>query len=113
MSRHIVSPNSRRDNCAPNAVDRHATRAPTRAAPFGARRRAHGFDADTHRPLAEAADIKRLLWRLDQIAHVLSISRRVLERERSTGQFPAPDLIFGRMHLRRPERIQAWIGGGA
>ena len=113
MTKPILPSNSRHANCAPNAVDRHASRAPTRAAPFGARRRAHGFDADTHRPLAEAADIKRLLWRLDQIAHVLSISRRVLERERSAGRFPAPDLIFGRMHLWRPERIQAWIGGGA
>jgi hypothetical protein len=113
MSKHIVSPNSRRDNCAPNAVDRHTSRAPTGAASFGARRRAHAFDADTHRPLAEAADIKRLLWRLDQIAHVLSISRRVLERERSAGRFPAPNLIFGRMHLWQPERIQGWIGGVA
>jgi hypothetical protein len=37
----------------------------------------------------------------------------VLERERPADRFPAPDLIFGRMHLWRPERIQAWIGGVA
>jgi hypothetical protein len=78
MSTHIVSLNARRDNCAPNAVDRHTSHAPTRAAPL----------------------------------HVLSISRRVLERERSAGRFPAPDLIFGRMHLWRPERIQAGIDNG-
>jgi hypothetical protein len=104
MRTHIISPNSRRGNCAPNAVDQHASRAPTREAPFGARRRAHGFDADTHRPLAEVADIKRLLRR---------ISRRVLECERPAGRFPAPDLNFVRMLLSRPKRIKGWIGGVA
>ena len=50
-------------------------------------------------PLAAAVD--RLTWRLDDIAKALGISRRALERERSAGRLPRPDMVIGR-------RIPLW-----
>jgi predicted DNA-binding transcriptional regulator AlpA len=52
---------------------------------------------------------RRLTYRLDELAAALGISRRTLERERSVGRFPAPDLRIGKMPLWRPETIRAWI----
>jgi predicted DNA-binding transcriptional regulator AlpA len=54
----------------------------------------------------------RMTLRLDELARTLGISRRAIERERSAGRFPKPDLIIGRMPLWRPETIRAWIEGG-
>jgi predicted DNA-binding transcriptional regulator AlpA len=59
------------------------------------------------RPLDAASG--RLALRLDELAAALGISRRTLERERSAGRFPAPDLRIGKMPLWRPETIRAWI----
>ncbi len=59
-------------------------------------------------PLSETA----LTWRLDAIAKALGISRRTLERERSAGRFPPPDLSIGKMPLWRPETIRRWVEGG-
>ena len=59
-------------------------------------------------PLSETA----LAWRLDAIAKALGISRRTLERERSAGRFPPPDLHIGKMPLWRPETIRRWVEGG-
>ena len=56
--------------------------------------------------------LARMTLRLDELAAALGISRRVLERERSAGRFPPPDLTIGRMPLWRPETIRAWIEGG-
>ena len=56
--------------------------------------------------------VGRLTWRLDDVAEALGISRRALERERSAGRFPRPDLTIGRMPLWRPETIRTWIEGG-
>jgi predicted DNA-binding transcriptional regulator AlpA len=65
-------------------------------------------------PLSEAVDsvMGRVAWRLGDVAAALGISRRTLERERSAGRFPPPDLTIGRMPLWRPETIRAWIEGG-
>lgn len=54
----------------------------------------------------------RLTLRLNEVARMLGISRRALERERSAGRFPRPDLTIGRMPLWRPETISTWIEGG-
>lgn len=51
-------------------------------------------------------------WRLARVAYELDISRRTLERERSAGRFPQPDLHIGRALLWRPETIRAWVAGG-
>jgi predicted DNA-binding transcriptional regulator AlpA len=58
------------------------------------------------------AAIGRLALRLDEVAYALGVSRRAIERERSAGRFPKPDLTIGRMPLWRPETIRAWVGGG-
>jgi hypothetical protein len=56
--------------------------------------------------------VDRMTLRLDELATALGVSRRVLERERSAGRFPAPDLSVGRMPLWKPQTIRAWIEGG-
>jgi predicted DNA-binding transcriptional regulator AlpA len=59
------------------------------------------------KPLAAVVD--RLALRLDELAVALGVSRRAIERERSAGRFPRPDLTIGRMPLWRPETINEWI----
>lgn len=54
----------------------------------------------------------RITLRLDELAAALGVSRRAIERERSAGRFPRPDLCIGRMPLWRPETIRRWIDGG-
>lgn len=54
----------------------------------------------------------RLAYRLGELAESLGISRRTLERERSAGRFPAPDLHIGKAPLWKPETIRRWIDGG-
>jgi hypothetical protein len=57
---------------------------------------------------------ERLLWRLARVAAALDISRRTLERERSAGRFPPPDLHIGKAPLWFPRTIRDWAakGGG-
>jgi predicted DNA-binding transcriptional regulator AlpA len=50
--------------------------------------------------------------RLDELARSLGISRRTLERERSAGRFPKPDIKIGKVPLWLPERIRRWIESG-
>lgn len=56
---------------------------------------------------------------IDGLARALSCDRRTIERMRSAGQLPAPDLLIGTGRRRsprwRPETVRAWIerGGGA
>jgi len=58
-------------------------------------------------------DLKsRLALRLDELARALGVSRRAIERERSAGRFPKPDLTIGRMPLWKPETIRRWIDEG-
>lgn len=54
----------------------------------------------------------RLTLRLDDLAAALGVSRRAIERERSAGRFPTPDIVIGRMPLWRPETIRRWVEGG-
>jgi predicted DNA-binding transcriptional regulator AlpA len=55
------------------------------------------------------APVPRLAYRLDELADSLGMSRRAIERERSAGRFPAPDLRFGKAPLWRPETIRDWL----
>ena len=55
---------------------------------------------------------ERMTYRLEDLAATLGVSRRAIERERSAGRFPRPDLTIGRMPLWRPETIRAWVEGG-
>jgi predicted DNA-binding transcriptional regulator AlpA len=56
--------------------------------------------------------VPRLTYRLDELAEAFGISKRTLERERSAGRFPKPDLMFGKVPLWRPKTIDAWIDKG-
>jgi predicted DNA-binding transcriptional regulator AlpA len=60
------------------------------------------------------AVVERLALRLDELAAALGVSRRAIERERSAGRFPRPDLVIGRMPLWTPQTIRRWLeeGGG-
>ncbi len=51
-------------------------------------------------------------WRYETVVKALGVSRRAIERERSAGRFPPPDLHIGRMPLWKPETIRAWVEGG-
>jgi hypothetical protein len=53
-----------------------------------------------------------IAWRLARVARELDNSRRALERERSAGRFPPPDLTIGRMPLWRPQTVHRWAEGG-
>ena len=69
------------------------------------------------RPRADAArqpvaPIQRLALRLDEVAAALGVSRRTIERERSAGRFPKPDLHLGRMPLWTIATVHRWTEGG-
>jgi predicted DNA-binding transcriptional regulator AlpA len=51
----------------------------------------------------------RLAFRLDEIAQMLGVSRRTIERLRSAGKFPQPDIAINRMCLWCPETLQGWM----
>lgn len=55
---------------------------------------------------------QRLTLRLDEIASMLGVSRRHVERMRSSGKFPKPDLMMGKVPLWTPETIDRWVKGG-
>ncbi len=49
---------------------------------------------------------------LDDLAAILGVSRRWLERERSAGRVPRPDFQAGRCPRWNPSTIRAWIERG-
>jgi predicted DNA-binding transcriptional regulator AlpA len=53
--------------------------------------------------------VERLTCRIDELADSLGMSRRAIERERSAGRFPTPDLHIGKAPLWRPETIRDWL----
>jgi predicted DNA-binding transcriptional regulator AlpA len=63
--------------------------------------------------LRAAADIEPLL-RMTDLARVLNCSRREVERMRSAGRLPRPDLFIGTRSPRwRPATIRAYLEGGS
>lgn len=54
----------------------------------------------------------RLAFRLDEVAATLGVSRRTLERERSAGRFPQPDLHVGKCPLWAPATIARYVTEG-
>jgi predicted DNA-binding transcriptional regulator AlpA len=62
----------------------------------------------------DAQALRRLALRLNDVAAALGVSRRAIERERSAGRFPKPDVTIGRMPLWTPETLARWVenGGG-
>lgn len=65
-----------------------------------------------HKSTVPRSVIERMTWRIEDIVKALGVSRRAIERERSAGRFPRPDLTIGRMPLWRPETISRWLEGG-
>ncbi len=61
---------------------------------------------------AAPAVVERLTYRLDEVAALLGVSRRTIERERSAGRFPKPDLHIGRAPLWKRETLVRWIAEG-
>jgi len=49
---------------------------------------------------------------IDDLAALLSCSRRLVERMRSAGKVPKPDIKIGKMPRWRVETIRRWIEGG-
>jgi hypothetical protein len=49
---------------------------------------------------------------IDDWARILNISRRAVERLKSAGRLPRPDLTIGRMPRWRPMTIRRWIEEG-
>lgn len=56
--------------------------------------------------------VERLLLRLDEVARSLGFTERTLNRLRSAGKFPKPDVQVGRMPLWKPATVRAWIEQG-
>jgi predicted DNA-binding transcriptional regulator AlpA len=54
----------------------------------------------------------RLTWGLNDLAALTGLSRRTLERERSAGRLPRPDLRVGKRVLWRPDTINEWLKRG-
>ena len=49
---------------------------------------------------------------IDDLAAILSCSRRLVERMRSAGRLPKPDIKIGKMPRWKPETIRRWIAEG-
>jgi hypothetical protein len=56
--------------------------------------------------------LDRLAYRIDELSDALGVSRRAIERERSRGRFPKPDLVIGKMPLWRVESVRAFLERG-
>ncbi len=69
-------------------------------------------------PRPEAAPKRTLpvgleaLLSLDDLAALLSCSRRLVERMRSAGKVPKPDIKIGKMPRWKAATIRAWIERG-
>lgn len=50
---------------------------------------------------------------VDDLARILSGSRRTVERMRSAGKLPRPDLHLGKCPRWRPDTVRAWIADQA
>jgi predicted DNA-binding transcriptional regulator AlpA len=57
------------------------------------------------------ASIEPLLH-IDDLAELLSCSRRLVERMRSAGKIPKPDIHVGKCPRWKPATIRAWIERG-
>jgi len=70
-------------------------------------------DSIDRRPEAPATGhIIEPMLSIDDLAALLSCSRRLVERMRSAGKVPKPDIKIGKMPRWRVETIRRWIEGG-
>jgi len=82
-------------------------------------RLADSIDRQPEAPGPEAARPKRTLpsgieplLSIDDIAALLSCCRRLVERMRSAGKIPKPDIKIGKMPRWKAATIRAWIERG-
>jgi predicted DNA-binding transcriptional regulator AlpA len=61
-------------------------------------------------PAQAAAALPRILYRKSEVAKACGISTRTLDRLRSSGQFPRPDVSTGGLRLWRRDTIERYIG---
>jgi hypothetical protein len=61
---------------------------------------------------ADRPRVEPMTVRLDELADVIGVSRRAIERERAAGRFPEPDLTIGRMPLWCVETVRNFVEGG-
>jgi hypothetical protein len=59
--------------------------------------------------LADRPGLEPLTVRIDQVARLLGVSRRIIERERAAGRFPAADLRVGKLPLWRVSTVRAFV----
>ncbi len=59
-----------------------------------------------------APGIERLAYRLDEVARMLGVSRRTIERLRSAGRFPQPNGTAGKAALWTRASLVAWLEAG-
>src|SRR5271157_1609347 len=83
-------------------------RGPTLPAGFGRQPEA-SLDAKPGRTLP--ASIEPMLH-IDDLAELLSCSRRLVERMRSAGKIPKPDIHVGKCPRWKPATIRTWIDRG-
>lgn len=53
------------------------------------------------------------LYSIKNVATVLNVSRRTVERDIATGDFPGPDLHVGKMPRWKPETVRTWMSARA
>lgn len=58
---------------------------------------------------AAIAPILEPMLGVDDIAAALAVGRRTVERMRSSGRFPKPDLYAGRLPRWQAATIRAWL----
>jgi excisionase family DNA binding protein len=61
---------------------------------------------------AGMASLVAPLLSIDDVAAVLAVDRRTVERLKSSGRLPKPTLKIGRMPRWKAETIRAWIDAG-
>jgi len=64
------------------------------------------------RPPKASEPVARVTYSLDDWAKALGVSRRVIERERSAGRLPKPDLFLGRIPLWKIETVRGFLERG-
>ena len=79
-------------------------------------RLADAIDRQSEAPAAKPgrtlpASIEPMLH-IDDLAALLSCSRRLVERMRSAGKVPKPDIHVGKCPRWKPATIRAWIDRG-
>ncbi|GAC1343695.1 MAG: hypothetical protein NVSMB14_07780 [Isosphaeraceae bacterium] len=72
----------------------------------------NGDTIATASPSKKRPTVERLAYRLDEIAQMLGVSRRTLQRERSAGKFPKSDVRICSTLLWSRSSLDAYVKQG-